>query len=186
MKFTKLAAAITLALAVSAAQAATATDTFNVTLTVTGTCDGAAFTANTTSDVDFGTHTAAVTSAALQATNSTGTALSVACSKGTVATIGLTPSSASTTGAGSMSNGTDTIAYQLRQPTVGVYPAFVAGTATSAVWGNVAAVNAFTALGNGLAVANKINLPVAANIAAPALDVQADAYIDTVTATLSY
>ena len=177
MKFTKLAAAITLALAVSAAQAATATDTFNVTLTVTGTCDGAAFTANTTSDVDFGTHTAAVTSAALQATNSTGTALSVACSKGTVATIGLTPSSASTTGAGSMSNGTDTIAYQLRQPTAAYAPAYTTN------WGNTGA-GLFSVTGTGLAT--PIAVPVQATVAANSLDVSAGAYTDAVTATLTY
>ena len=181
MKFTKLAAAITLALAVSAAQAATASDNFNVKLTVTGTCDGAGFTSNTTSDVDFGPQTAAVTSGALQATNSTGTQLAVRCSKNLIVTVGMSPTGASTTGAGSMSNGTDTIAYQLRQPAVaaGVYtPAYTVN------WGNAGAGLLVSVTGKGLA--NTISIPVQATVAANSLDVSAGIYTDAVTATLTY
>ncbi len=193
MKFTKLAAAATLALAAFAVQAlptASGSTTFKVKITITGTCDATAFNAVVSpgSDINFGTHPASLTTA-LTASNTVASSLDVRCSKNLPFEVALTPGNLNTAGAGVMlgtGTNTNTIAYQLRQPTVGVYPAFVAGTATSAVWGNVTAVNAFTALGNGLAVANKINLPVAANIAAPALDVQADAYIDTVTATLSY
>ena len=182
MKFTKLAAAITLALAVSAAQAATATNTFNVTLTVTGTCDGAAFTANTTSDVDFGTFPAAAASAALTATNDTGTKLAVTCSKGTVVTVGLTPSNANTAGAGSMSNGTDAIAYQLRQPAASAAPV-VYSPAYTVNWGNTGA-GLLSVTGAGLTT--PIAIPVQATVAANSLNVSAGVYTDAVTATLTY
>lgn len=178
MKFTKLAAAITLALAVSAAQAATATDNFNVKITITGTCAGAAFTSNATSDVVFTAQTAAVTTPALQATNNAGTRLAVACSKNTPFAIGLLPANASTTGLGAMSNGTDTIQYQLRQPTVAFAPAYTVN------WGNTAGTNDFSASGTGLA--NTLNIPVQATIAANLLDVSAGAYTEAVTATLTY
>lgn len=184
MKFTQLAAAITLGLAMSAAQAATAGNTFNVKLTVTGTCEATAFTSNATSDVDFGTQTAAVTSSALQATNGGATTLAVRCSKGKVVTIGLTPSNANTLGAGSMTNGTDAIAYQLRQPAASASPV-VYTPAYTVNWGNTGA-GLLSVTGKGLALANVINIPVQATVAANALDVSAGAYTDAVTATLTY
>lgn len=191
MKFTKLAAAATLALAAFAAQAlptASGSTTFKVKITITGTCDATAFSAalpTPASDVDFGSNVASLTTA-LTASNTAASSLDVRCTKNTPFEVALTPGNADAAGAGVMlgtGTNTDTIAYQLRQPDV---TTFAAGTATSAVWGNTTAVNAFTTVGKGLAAANKINLPVAANIAAPALDVQADSYEDTVTAALTY
>ena len=188
MKFTQIATAIALGLALStAAQAAgTATDTFNVKITITGTCDAAAFTANATGDVDFGSHVADAASAALTA-NNTGTALAVLCSKNLPVTVGLTPSNANTTGAGVMSNGTDTIAYQLTQPTGGPAGPFTAAYAT--VWGADAlgaGVNSLAVTGNGLAAGNAVLIPVGATVAANSLNVSAGNYTDAVTATLTY
>ena len=184
MKFSKLAAAITLGLAFSAAHAATATNTFNVKITITGTCDAVAYAANATSDVDFGTQTAAATSAALQATNNAGTRLAVRCSKNLPVTLGLTPASATagaSTGAGSMSNGTDTIAYQLTQPTgAPLAPAY------ATPWGDIVGTNTLAVTGNGLAAADAVNVPVNATIAANSLNVSAGNYTEVVTATLTY
>ena len=178
MKFTKLAAAITLALAVSAAQAATATNNFNVKITITGTCTASVFNGNTVSDVDFGTETARTISSQLTATNDAGTRLAVACSKNLPFAIGLLPANADVNGAGSMSNGTDTIAYQLRQPTAAFAPAYTVD------WGNTAGTNDFASTGTGLA--NTLNIPVQATIAANLLDVSDGVYTESVTATLTY
>ena len=183
MKFTKLAAAITLALAVSAAQAATATNTFNVKITISGTCNATAFNGITVSDVVFAPQVAAVTTPALQATNNAGTKLAVSCSKNLPVTVGLTPSNANTSGAGTMV-GTlpaDTIAYQLRQPDATAAPTYT--PAYTVNWGNTGA-GLLSVTGTGLA--NTITIPVQATIAANLLDVAAGAYTDLVTATLTY
>lgn len=187
MKFTQIATAIALGLALStAAQAATATDTFNVKITITGTCNATAFAANSTSDVDFGTQTASATSLLQQATNSAATKLAVRCSKNLPVSVGLTPSNSNTAGAGSMSNGTDTIAYQLTKPTGGPGGPFVAAYATA--WGNVtgASPNVLPVTGQGLAAGSAVLIPVNATIAATLLDVSAGSYTDAVTATLNY
>ena len=178
MKFSKLAAAITLGLAFSAANAAVANTTFVVKIAITGTCNVTTFTpVNAARDVDFGTQVASATNAALQATNDAATKLSVSCSKNHPVTLGLTPSNANATGAGSMSNGTDTIAYQLRKPTAAFAPAYTVN------WGTTGA-DAFAFQGAGLTTPTLI--PVQATIAANTLDVSAGNYTDTVTATLTY
>ena len=189
MKFTQIATAIALGLALStAAQAATATDTFNVKITITGTCDAAAFAANTPADVDFGSHVAAATSAALAPATNGATGLSVRCSKNLPVTVGLTPSNANTAGAGNMTDpvSTNTIAYTLTQPTGGPTGPFTSASVTA--WGDVtgAGANVLAVTGNGLAASDAINLPVTANVAANLLNVSAGVYNDVVTATLTY
>lgn len=188
MKFTQIATAIALGLALStAAQAATATNTFNVKIAITGTCDASVFTsAVNTSDIDFGTTPSAATSAAITQNNSATGNLTVQCTKGTAVTVGLKPAGAtagSSTGLGSMSNGTDTIAYQLKQPTFNT-PTYVAGTSASSPWGDIIGTNTVSVVGQGMTVG--IKLPVAATIPANALNVSAGSYSEAVLATLTY
>ncbi len=188
MKFTKLAAAATLALAAFAAQAlptSVGTNTFLVKIQITGTCLAGSFDGTAVGDIDFGTEVASATATDL-ADNSAGTTLQVLCSKNLPVEIALTPSNANAAGAGIMTGALaspQTIAYTLRKPNTTAIP-FVAGTAASAAWGS--GTNALSFKGNGLALANALTVPVAASIAAPALNVQEDSYEDTVTATLSY
>ena len=190
MKFTKLAAAMTLALAFSAAQAATPIDnSFKVKIKITGTCIAGTYTGNATSDVDFGTE-AASTTTAKTATNNAGTKLAVLCSKNLPLDIAMTPTGAAlnSSGAGTMKSitpltNTATIAYQLLQPTSSTVftPAYTKN------WGNESGVNTFGFVGAGLDAATQtIRIPVQASIAAPAMNVEADDYIDTVVATLTY
>ncbi len=184
MKFTKLAAAATLALAFSAAQAATATNTFNVKINITGTCNATAFSGITVSDVIFTAMTATATSVEQQATNNAGTKLAVSCSKNLPVTVGLLPSNANASGAGTMTAvlpALGTIAYQLRKPDATLAPVY--SPAYTVNWGNAGA-DLLSVTGTGLA--NTINIPVQATIAANLLDVAAGAYTDAVTATLTY
>ena len=188
MKFTQIATAIALGLALSAgAQAATATNTFNVKIIITGTCDAAVFSnAANASDIDFGTTPSATAAAARTANNSLTGNLTVQCTKGTAVTVGLKPTSATagaSTGLGSMGNGTDTIAYQLKQPTF-TTPTYAAGTSASSPWGDIIGTNTVSVIGQGMTVG--IKLPVAATIPANALDVSAGNYTEAVLATLTY
>jgi hypothetical protein len=213
MKFTKLAAAITLGLAISAANAATSTANFNVTIKITGTCNAlasnsgqpAVITTDTPviagADIDFGTYVAATTHAAIDG-SSTGaltTGLAVQCSKNTPYTLGLAPTNvASTVGLGTMNGITagnsDTITYQLFQPTItgtGL-AATVANTKSANVWGSDSTGgipgpggNVLRFTGKGLGAAATV-FPVFATVPANAIDKFVDRYQDRVTATLTY
>ena len=180
MKFTKLAAAITLGLAFSAANAATVTTTtpFQVKITINDTCDATTFAAQTISDIDFGNRAVTDTAtSAIYANNASGTTLSVTCNNAVTFNVGLTPSNANTGGAGVMANGANTIAYQLYQPTAGNAPA------TTVAWGNQVGTNTVDRTSTGVA----INLPVSAGIATGGLTGKVGGgYVDTVTATLTY
>ena len=192
MKFTKLAAAITLGLAFSAAHAATQNSSFNVKITIDGTCAANTFSNGPVPgayDVDFLNVPAATGPVSLTANNSgAATGLTVQCSKGHSALVTLQPSNANASGAGVMSRvlgGTDTIPYQLVQPTPAGSPvAYTAGGIGGAAWGNNPA-STLTVIGQGMTTA--IKLPVAATITTNnALDVEIGAYSDLVTATMSY
>ena len=192
MKFSKLAAAITLGLAFSAAHAATQTSQFNVKINITGTCAANTFPdapLPAASDVDFGSVPSAAGAPSLIASNSGATTgLTVQCSKGHSALVTLQPSNANASGAGVMSRvlgGTDTIPYQLVQPTPSGTPVtYTAGGIGGAAWGNNPA-STLTVIGQGMTTA--IKLPVAATITTNnALDVEIGAYSDLVTATMSY
>ena len=80
-----------------------------------------------------------------------------------------------------MGNGTDTIAYQLTQPTgAPLAPAY------ATPWGDIAGTNTLAVTGNGLASTDAVNVPVNATIAANSLNVSAGNYTEVVTATLTY
>lgn len=176
MKFTQIAAAITLGLAFSAAQAATVTDTFQVTITINDTCNAVTFAGQSISDVAFGNQAAGNTTA-IYANNASGTNLSVSCNNAVPFNVGLTPSNNNTGGAGVMTSGPNTIAYQLYQPDAGNAPA------TTVSWGNQVGLNTVSRTSAGTAIA----LPVSAGIAANVLDGKAGGnYADTVTATLTF
>ncbi len=180
MKFTKLAAAITLGLAFSAANAATVTTTtpFQVRITINDTCNATTFAAQAISNIDFGNRAVTDTAtSAIYANNASGTTLSVTCNNAVTFNVGLTPSNANTGGAGVMANGANTIAYQLYQPTAANAPD------TTVNWGNVLGTNTVSRTSTGVA----INLPVSAGIATGGLAGKVGgAYTDTVTATLTY
>ena len=189
MKFTKLAAAITLALAVSAAQAVTVgTSTFKVKIQITGTCLAGSFGAATVvEDIDFGPYVAATSNAGLTKSNTAANSLQVRCSKNLPVEIAMAPQNvASTTGKGVMEPlgaSADTVSYQLRQPSA----LFAPGTAASSVWGSVLGTNTFSFVGAGLAAGEVISIPVTATIdSLTALNVEADSYEDDVIATLTY
>ena len=186
MKFTKLAAAVTLALAVSAANAATETKTFNVKINITATCAANVFSGATVDDVDFGSVASNAANPVLTASNGNTNTLTVQCTNGSVFNVGLKPASATagaSTGAGSMVNGANTIAYQLKKPTFAA-GAYTAGTAASANWGDQAGSTELGVTGQGLTT--PIKLPVAAVIQANTLNVPAGAYTEQVLATLTY
>ena len=182
MKFTKLAAAITLGLAFSAANAATVTTTtpFQVRITINDTCNATTFAAQAISDIDFGNRAVTDTAtSAIYANNASGTTLSVTCNTGVAFDVGLTPSNTNTAGAGVMVNTppTDSINYQLYQPSATNAPD------TTVNWGNVLGTNTVSRTSTGVA----INLPVSAGIATGGLAGKVGgAYADTVTATLTY
>ena len=194
MKFTKLAAAITLGLALStAAHAATQTSSFNVKIKITGTCAANSFpnaALPTASDVSFGSVPSATGAVSLTANNSAAVSqLTVQCTKGTNVTVALSPSNSNASGAGVMGTlpAGDTIAYQLVQPTPSGTPVtYAAGAIGGAAWGSNPA-SILTVTGQGMAAVNAIKLPVAATITTNnALDVAAGDYNDVVTATLTY
>lgn len=178
MKFTKLAAAITLGLAFSAANAASVTDTFQVTITINDTCNAVTFAGQSISDVAFGNRATTETDGgAIYANNASGTNLSVTCNNGVNFNVGLTPSNANTGGAGTMVNGANTIAYQLYQPDASN------AAATTTNWGNIIGTNTVARTSTGAAIA----LPVSAGIATGGLSGKAGGnYADTVTATLTF
>ena len=195
MKFTQIATAIALGLALtSAAQAATQTSSFKVKIQITGTCAANSFpnaALPAGSDLTFVTQPSATGAVSLLATNDAAAAadsLTVKCTKGTAVTVALQPATVGTAGVGSMSGvvvgNTDTIAYQLIQPTASGSPvAYTVGAIGGTAWGS--GTNALSVTGQGMTVG--IKLPVAASItAANALDVQADNYSELVTATLTY
>ncbi len=207
MKLHKLAALMALTAAFGSAQAFTSTGTFNVTVKVTPTCRAvatntgqAAVISNDTptlagADINFGTQVADNANAAINVGNTGGAAntVTVLCSKKTPYTVGLTPgNNASTSGSGIMNGGilalgnTDTVPYQLYQPTI---TAGVPGApATATQWGNVtgAGANVVTLAGKGLAVASAVKIPVYATLPANSLDVTPDRYQDQVTVTLTW
>ena len=193
MKFTQIATAIALGLALStAAQAATQVSQFNVKITITGTCAANSFpnaALGAASDLDFNSQASATGAVnLLRSTPAAAAHLTVQCTKGTAVTVGLVPANSSTSGAGTMTGAilgnTDTIAYQLIQPTASGSPAvYAAGVAGGTAWGS--GTNALSVVGQGMTVG--IKLPVTATItAANALDVAADSYNEVVTATLTY
>lgn len=186
MKFTQLAAAAALALAVSAANAATETKNFNVKITITATCTAAVFSGATVDDIDFGSVASNPSNPILTANNGTTNNLLVQCTNGSVFNVGLKPASATagaSTGLGSMVNGANTIAYQLKKPTFAA-GTYTAGTSASANWGDQAGTTELPVTGQGLTTS--IKLPVAAVIAANTLNVPAGVYTEVVTATLTY
>jgi len=159
-----LAAALAFAAAPAFAQTQTITDTFQVRIDVQGTC-----VVLTTTDIDFGTQ---VPTAGVH--DQTGT-IRVQCTRDLPFTLGL--NGGSTTGdvnARAMaSSGGVQIPYTLRR-----------GAATGAVWGNDSS-NWYTGTGLGLGSAFEIALTVHAR-ATLAGNEPAGAYLDTVTATLTY
>ena len=194
MKFTQIATAIALGLALStAAQAATQTSTFNVKIQITGTCAANSFpnaALPAGSDLTFATQPSATGAVSLLATNDAAApadSLTVKCTKGTAVTVALQPATVGIAGVGSMAgtgSNTDTIAYQLIQPTASGSPvAYTVGAIGGTAWGS--GINALSVTGQGMTVG--IKLPVTATItAANALDVAADSYNEVVTATLTY
>ena len=211
MKFAKIAIAAAAALALSgAAQAAgTSTGTFNVTINITGTCNAVAVTTGQAApistasptlsgaDIDFGSKVAATGAPAVNGNNVGGAASSIAvnCSKNTPYTIAMSPTNvASTVGLGTMNGitggNTDTITYQLYQPTItgtGL-TASVNNTASANPWGNVtsgAGKNVLAFTGKGLGAASTV-FPVFATIPAGSLDKFVDRYQDQVTVTLAW
>ncbi len=206
MKLHKLAALMALTAAFGSAQAAISNGTFNVTVKVTPTCRAvatntgqAAVISNDTptlagADINFGTQVADDANTAINVGNTGGATntITVRCSKKTPYTVGLTPGNTSTSGSGIMNGGilalgnTDTVPYQLYQPTI---TAGVPGApATATQWGNVtgAGANVVTLAGKGLAVASAVKIPVYATLPANSLDVTPDRYQDQVTVTLTW
>lgn len=210
MKFAKIAIAAAAALALSgAAQAGTSTGKFNVTIKITGTCNAVAVTSGQAAaittdtptlsgaDIDFGSKVAATGAPAVNGNNVGGAASSIAvnCSKNTPYTIAMSPTNvASTVGLGTMNGitggNTDTITYQLYQPTItgtGL-TASVNNTASANPWGNVtsgAGKNVLAFTGKGLGAASTV-FPVFATIPAGSLDKFVDRYQDQVTVTLAW
>lgn len=149
------------------ANAATATGSFNVKLQVNAVCTVNAATG--TQDIDFGAVDAGVAPAA---NVTSATALSVQCSNGSPYAIALTPASTTNTdGTGTMTNGTDTIAYKLNSDAAG-----------STVWGSLA-TNDVNGTGTGTTVA--IQHPVYATVTG-STDVTTGAYSDTVNVAVTY
>lgn len=187
MKFTKLAAAITLGLAFSAAHAASPeTKNFNVKITITGTCAANVFANATVNDIDFGSVPSANNAAEVLQDNGTTNTLTVQCTSGSSFNVGLKPASATagaSTGLGSMVSGPNTIAYQLKKPTL-TGSTYAAGTAASANWGDQAGTSELAVTGQGMTTA--IKLPVTAVIPVSALNVPVGNYSEQVTATLTY
>ena len=195
------------AVAATPAAASTSTGTFNVTIKITGTCNAvatstgqtAAITTDTPAlagaDINFGSYTAQTGAVAVSGSNVGGasTGVQVTCSKNTPFTVAMAPTNVtSTTGYGTMngitSGNTDTINYQLYQPTItgSGLSATVGTTASSNVWGNTtgASGNVLSFTGKGLT--NTISFPVFATIPAGSLDKFVDRYQDQVTVTLTY
>jgi spore coat protein U-like protein len=188
MKFTKLAAAITLGLAFSAAHAVSPeTKNFNVKITITGTCAATEeFKNATVADIDFGSVPSANNAAEVLQNNGTTNTLTVQCTSGSSFNVGLKPASATSgasTGLGSMVSGPNTIAYQLKKPTL-TGSTYAAGTAASANWGDQAGTSELAVTGQGMTTA--IKLPVTAVIPVSALNVPVGNYSEQVTATLTY
>lgn len=146
-----------------------ATASFQVKLTINKAC-----TVSTSGALDFGNADANSTSNITQSASN----INVTCSKKTAYTVGLTPTSNAIDGTGTMkgatSGNTDTIAYALYQDS---------GDTTA--WGTGA--NTLTAT-NGLVVGNGLaqNYPVYGKVLGTSLNVQPDAYADTVTVSVAY
>ncbi len=157
-------ASIVAALAVTAgAQAGTDTTTFNVTITVTSTCD---IHTGPTTNVAFG-------SVASSATNVSATsALTVNCTSQTPYTVALDNGQHGSAGpVRAMQNGSNTVGYQLYQD-----------AAHSQVWGSTTGTggNVYAGTGSGSAQTLTVHgLVSSANS-------PAGSYTDTVTATVSY
>ena len=138
--------------------------TFSVTANIAAQCKITAATA----DIDFGTKQASVTN--LEGS----TTLKVQCTNTTPYFIGLKPGNSNANGAGVMLNGSDQVAYQLRQG------AGMSGTP----WGNtatsMAAGNGVAGTGNGLDKDHTIYATVAS------ADAPAGSYTDAVTVTINY
>ena len=207
MKLHKLAALMALTAAFGSAQAAISNGTFNVTVKVTPTCRAvatntgqAAVISNDTptlagADINFGTQVADDANTAIDVGNTGGATntITVRCSKKTPYTVGLTPGNTSTSGSGIMNGGivapgnTDTVPYQLYQPTIAV--GVPGAPASTNQWGNVtsgAGAIVVALQGNGLAAVNAVRIPVYATLPANSLDVTPDRYKDQVTVTLEW
>ena len=154
-----LAAAVT-----SVAQAATVGTNFDVTLTITESCEVNTVAAT---DVEFGSHAYSLATVNVTAAGS----LSVNCSKGTPYTIGLNDGQ-NYSGSRRMTNGTDFVSYALNRP-----PASGAVTGTSGIWD---ATNTHGGTGTGAVQLVPVNGVVTS------LNAPAGFYSDTVVATVTY
>ena len=164
--------------AVSANAAGTATGTFDVKLNITSVCS--VVTKSGANDINFGSHAAGTTEAAVGIAQSD-LDIAVTCSKNAPYIVNLTPTSTiSTTGNGTMEGpGDDEVDYQL-----------YSDAAASVVWGNTGALgagnagNGVTGLGDGLTAAATTHT-VYARLTSTT-DVQLGDYIDTVNVAVTY
>ncbi len=135
--------------------------TFKVNITIQNTCD----ISTAPADIDFGTHLSSDTVPVGS------TSLSLTCTKGAAYDIGLLPSGGDSTGSGTMTSGSNSIAYTLWQDS----------GASTTKWGNTIGSNTLHGTGDGTAHTIPVYAKVASISTAPA-----GTYSDTVTVTVTY
>lgn len=156
---TLLAAVVASLCAAGTAQAQTATDEFDVLLTVTSVCD-VSTTAPT--DMDFGSQDSLATNIPAQST------ISLTCTPNTGYTVGLDGGGSGNTAARVMTDGTNTVGYQL-----------YTDLGHSDVWGNTSA-DWVSGAGNGAQQTYTVFGLV------PSANVPASSYNDTINVTVTY
>lgn len=160
--FPKLAL-VALAVSATAAQAATTTATFQVKMVVVNGC----LITLVPGDLDLGTVVAGDINR--WASNN----FKINCASGLAYNVGLLPSNNNANGAGVMTSGGNTQAYQLYKD-----------AAFTQVWGNTIGTNTVSGTGAGMAVGNAITLNHYAKVTT--VSAPAGTYADTVTLTVTY